>query len=428
MVGSSCGGGSQIIFGYWEKDDRKAISGSDYYKEKKECEEESLKCRGLGPSKVQNMENQKSPVEKEIRLPRKTQVEKKTDYNFNMSVEETLSSNENSISHVSATQHQSLAKGISITCEKSMIGKRKNVKNGRRLTSSCQRHGMVTRKDRSLEQHGLRIVRGRDLNKDGAKGRWNLKDEMAKLIEKGVALTVINGVDAGKRGEETKLNYFDSRIVKYLGGALLTKGIGVEATGSTGGLITLWDEEVFQVRDCISNDRCIIISGVLIKLRKKVIFCNVYATNQVSGSMELWNFIINAQVALPGTWVIEGDFNSVLHQSERIGSSCITRSIKNFNNFVNSAKVVDIPLQGLIQKGLCKSLLDHNPVMLSISNIDWEPKPFCIHNGWVDNKELMSGVRDIWKESKGSGFVRFRMFQKTKAVKKFTRALIREGN
>ncbi|KAK2648875.1 hypothetical protein Ddye_016364 [Dipteronia dyeriana] len=155
--------------------------------------------------------------------------------------------------------------------------------------------------------------------------------------------------------------------------------------------------------------------------------------------------------------MIGGDFNSVLHQSERIGSSCIMRSMTNFNNFMNSAKVVDIPLygmsytwthnrelgawarldwflcdplflswfSGLIQKGLCKSLSDHNPVMLSISNIDCGPKPFRIHNGWVDNKELMSGVIDIWKKSKGSGSVSFR---RRKQLKNSSRLGLGEGN
>ena len=39
--------------------------------------------------------------------------------------------------------------------------------------------------------------------------------------------------------QESKLSYFDSRVVKSLGGSRLTKGIGVEAEDSAGGLITL---------------------------------------------------------------------------------------------------------------------------------------------------------------------------------------------
>lgn len=39
--------------------------------------------------------------------------------------------------------------------------------------------------------------------------------------------------------KETKLRIFDSSIIRSLGGDLLTKGVGVEVEGASGGLITL---------------------------------------------------------------------------------------------------------------------------------------------------------------------------------------------
>ena len=144
--------------------------------------------------------------------------------------------------------------------------------------------------------------------------------------------------------QETKLNYFDYIIVKAPGGLVLTKGIGVEANGSAGGLITLWDEEMFTVKECISNERCIIVSGVLIKSSKEVIFCNMYESNHEDGRVELWNFILNAQASLPGIWVLGGDFNIVLDCSERIGCSMNARSMRNFRSFIYSVMVIDIAL------------------------------------------------------------------------------------
>ncbi|KAK2658911.1 hypothetical protein Ddye_005444 [Dipteronia dyeriana] len=64
-------------------------------------------------------------------------------------------------------------------------------------------------------------------------GNWNLEVELAKVIENGVALDVVN-----------------------------CAGSGVEARGAKGGIITLWNEEVFEAGTCISNDRCIIVSGL----------------------------------------------------------------------------------------------------------------------------------------------------------------------
>ncbi|KAK3193985.1 hypothetical protein Dsin_025295 [Dipteronia sinensis] len=87
--------------------------------------------------------------------------------------------------------------------------------------------------------------------------------------------------------QESKLNKFDSRVIKSLGGSILTSGMGVEATGSAGGLITLRNEELFTVKTCISNDRSIILSRELVRLRKDVVFCNVYATNRECERKEL---------------------------------------------------------------------------------------------------------------------------------------------
>jgi exonuclease III len=89
--------------------------------------------------------------------------------------------------------------------------------------------------------------------------------------------------------QETKLNSFDSKVIKSLGGSLLTKGVGLDANGSAGGLIV--NEDLFEVKACISNDRCIILVGLIIKLRREVVFCNVYAANNENERVELWNYI-----------------------------------------------------------------------------------------------------------------------------------------
>ncbi|KAK2656145.1 hypothetical protein Ddye_009197 [Dipteronia dyeriana] len=58
---------------------------------------------------------------------------------------------------------------------------------------------------------------------------------------------------------ETKLRVWDSSVIRSLGGVTLTHGVGVEAEGTSGGLITLWNDDLFSVKACISNQRCIIM-------------------------------------------------------------------------------------------------------------------------------------------------------------------------
>ncbi|KAK3206948.1 hypothetical protein Dsin_020994 [Dipteronia sinensis] len=137
---------------------------------------------------------------------------------------------------------------------------------------------------------------------------WNLEVEVAKVIKTGVAL----GLDFSSRNGELvneilKREVADVErykemkkgvlevvrrkrwVLRALGGSILNKGIRVDADGSAGGI---------------------------------------------------------AQGSFSIPWVLGGDFNTVLEQSERLGGPCIMSALKSFNEFTLKAKMVDIPMQG----------------------------------------------------------------------------------
>ncbi|KAK3205564.1 hypothetical protein Dsin_019610 [Dipteronia sinensis] len=280
----------------------------------------------------------------------------------------------------------------------------------------------------SINDRGAGIAGSRE----SADGGWSFSNEVAKVIEMGVALgldfkgkedEVVAEIDRREKEDEarglgrmekrrvvrdlvrstkpsilfiqeSKLNHFDSRIIKSLGGSILSKGMGVEANGSAGGVITLWNEDVFGVKSCIHNDRCIILAGMLFSINTEVVFCNVYAANNEIERLELWKFILAAKLSLPGPWIIGGDFNTVFDQRERKGGIGSVRSMRNFQLFADAANVIDLPLQ--VQKGLGRSLSDHNPVILGELMVDWGPKPFRFLNVWLEDKKFMECVRKKW--------------------------------
>ncbi|KAI9160744.1 hypothetical protein LWI28_011158 [Acer negundo] len=112
---------------------------------------------------------------------------------------------------------------------------------------------------------------------------WNLDDKVAKVIETGEAL----GFDFDGREEEISVIVAireekdeEERIRDHPeGGSWLAKGLSVDSVGSAGSLISLWNEEYFIAKACVSNSWCIIIVRELVKLAKDVVFCNVYAPN-----------------------------------------------------------------------------------------------------------------------------------------------------
>ncbi|KAK2646840.1 hypothetical protein Ddye_022035 [Dipteronia dyeriana] len=100
--------------------------------------------------------------------------------------------------------------------------------------------------------------------------------------------------------QESKLRVFDHRIIRGLGGARLNRGVVVDVEGSAGGLITLWDEELVTIKDCILNKWCIILMVVLNKFDKELVFCNKDVSNLESERRELWEFILCAHFICHG--------------------------------------------------------------------------------------------------------------------------------
>ncbi|TXG62753.1 hypothetical protein EZV62_009747 [Acer yangbiense] len=103
------------------------------------------------------------------------------------------SSSGNSFSHISETLfHQSA------TEEEDHIltmGRERKKASSKRIAKSCssmKSHGMKTRKDKSLLKRGVQEIVKEDVVPSLSRGRWNLEEEVTKVIEKGVALGYFN--------------------------------------------------------------------------------------------------------------------------------------------------------------------------------------------------------------------------------------------
>ncbi|KAK2659274.1 hypothetical protein Ddye_005807 [Dipteronia dyeriana] len=144
---------------------------------------------------------------------------------------------------------------------------------------------------------------------------WCLEEEVAKVIEIGVAL----GFDFGGNKKDITEEIYgrkleditrmpDLDIYQFLPvwlwavcclndysilecGSYLTNGISVDVAGSSGGLLSLWNNDVFKVIDCISNACCSILIGEWKALKKTVTLCNVYAPSSKAERAELCHWL-----------------------------------------------------------------------------------------------------------------------------------------
>ncbi|KAK3219198.1 hypothetical protein Dsin_013168 [Dipteronia sinensis] len=70
-----------------------------------------------------------------------------------------------------------------------------------------------------------------------------------------------------------------------------------------------------------------------------------------------------------------------------------------------------------MQRGLPRSLSDHNPIFLREEGNDWGQSPFQFNNWWLEEKDMMGEAIRGWKECKVTGSRGFVIFSKVKASK-----------
>ncbi|KAK1592366.1 hypothetical protein Q3G72_023744 [Acer saccharum] len=166
---------------------------------------------GKGPSNAQVLEAMKGPNKTDVRILKRPHNEAASVGDSKELEEENCSSTDNQVSHVSATQYSNLVgEETSKVCNQE-IGKRRNTAYGRKTLNSIKRHDMITRKDRINEENILGSMGCSDSIRSRGRGRWKLEEEVAKVIEKGLDLGVINGQAASKGSVEVPIDEQNNR-------------------------------------------------------------------------------------------------------------------------------------------------------------------------------------------------------------------------
>ncbi|CAL5414539.1 unnamed protein product [Camellia sinensis] len=200
--------------------------------------------------------------------------------------------------------------------------------------------------------------------------------------------------------------------------------MGADVIGRAGGLLCIWNHEVFQLKACCSSQNLILLSGTLFSSFDCVII-NVYGPNEVVKRKETWDSLVRLKSSFLGPWCLEGDFNEIRSISERIGCSRRDRGIRDFNNMIDQLELIDMPTLGrkftwcnsqargkwsrididrfLLNYewvhnfsfklwGFARLLSDHCPIILMEDDRDWGPKPFRFLNAWLLHPKFLSFV------------------------------------
>ncbi|XP_022031553.1 uncharacterized protein LOC110932535 [Helianthus annuus] len=215
--------------------------------------------------------------------------------------------------------------------------------------------------------------------------------------------------------QETKLEDFTGFKIDNLWGNTSYCSEFVGSVGQSGGLLCIWDDGIFQASAVIKNLNFLYLGGLLKGSNESLNIVNVYAPQSVVAKKALWDEILALSVGVSGKWIILGDFNAVRDPSERKNSKFKVGCAKNFNEFINQAGLLEYEMKGkrftcirehgkklsktdrilvcpeffnkwpvATLRALSSKFSDHCPLILTISDKNFGPKPFRVFNSWFD--------------------------------------------
>ncbi|GJZ56571.1 RNA-directed DNA polymerase, eukaryota [Tanacetum coccineum] len=191
--------------------------------------------------------------------------------------------------------------------------------------------------------------------------------------------------------QETKMEDIGLFTVKALWGSFSYDFAFSPSVGSSGGILCVWDPNMF-IKDSVSiSDSFLAIRGTWVPTSRKLLIVSVYAPQDLSKRRVLWEYIGHLIELWDGECVILGDFNEVRTEQERFGTVFNALGANAFNQFIASTGLVDLPLEG--------HLSDHRPILMRELVVDYGPTPFRFFNSWFSKPGFDKLVEDSWNNS-----------------------------
>ncbi|GKC84247.1 RNA-directed DNA polymerase, eukaryota [Tanacetum coccineum] len=202
-----------------------------------------------------------------------------------------------------------------------------------------------------------------------------------------------------------------------------------EAVGNSGGNLCIWDPNMFQKLNETISDYITIVRGMWVPSGMKMLIVLVYAPQEFKEKRVLWDYLCTVVRNWDGQVVIMRDFNEVRDVSERFGSIFNKKGAKIFNNFINNAGLVEVPLGGcsltwchksakkmrkldlflisdnlicacpkLSSISLDQLLSDHRPILMRECHGDYGPTHFKFFHYWFKIDGFDKFVEESWKD------------------------------
>lgn len=144
--------------------------------------------------------------------------------------------------------------------------------------------------------------------------------------------------------QETKLQGDIREIIKDLWSNRWVKYVQLEASGTRGGIILMWDSRLWDGEICETGTYCITCKFVGKTQDLSWHMTGVYAPNCTLEREEVWWELGAVRGLFTGPWVVVGDFNTVRFPSEKKNCSRYNKAMRDFSEFIEDMELADLTI------------------------------------------------------------------------------------
>jgi exonuclease III len=146
--------------------------------------------------------------------------------------------------------------------------------------------------------------------------------------------------------QETKRQTFDLAFIKNFCPRKFRKFEYLPSIGASGGIITIWNSDIFEGEVSFSNEFSLSIKFTCKSSLDSWILTNIYDPCQAERKAMFLDWFANIDMPDDTDWLIVRDFNFIRSPSDRNKPGGDTNGMLLFNEAINNLGIIELALKG----------------------------------------------------------------------------------